>query len=126
VVNAYNLIDGIDGLAGGVAAIAGATLSFGFFMARDIVFGVLGMLMAVVAVGYLFHNFHPANIFMGDTGSLVIGFMLAVLAVRFIGLAGAHSFDAFFCNVAVIIPIAALSIPLYETIRVFGRRLLRG
>lgn len=126
VVNAYNLIDGIDGLAGGVAAIAGATLSFGFFMAGDIVFGVLGMLMAVVAIGYLFHNFHPANIFMGDTGSLVFGFILAVMAVRFISLAGAHSFDAFFGNSSVIIPIAALSIPLYDTISVFGRRMMRG
>ena len=74
VVNAYNLIDGIDGLACGVTAIAGATLYFGFCMAGDIVFGVLGMLLAVVAIGYLFHNFHPANIIMGDTGSLVFGF----------------------------------------------------
>lgn len=119
VLNAYNLIDGIDGLAG-------VTLSFGFFMAGDMVFGVLGMLMSVVAVGYLFHNFHPANIFMGDTGSLVFGFILAVMAVRFISLAGAHSFDAFFGNSSVIIPIAALSIPLYDTIRVFGRRMMRG
>ena len=52
--------------------------------------------------------------------------MLPVLAVRFIGLAGAHSFDAFFGNAAVMIPMAALSIPLYDTNRVFGSRILRG
>lgn len=126
VVNAFNLIDGIDGLAGGVAAIAGATLSFGFFLAGDMVFGILALLLAVVAVGYLMHNFHPASIFMGDTGSLVYGFILAVLAVRFIGLAETNSFNTFFGNSAVIIPIAALAIPLYDTIRVFGRRIFRG
>ena len=64
-------------------------------MAGDVIFGVIDMPMAVVAIGYLFHNFHPANIFMGDTGSFVFGFILAVMAVRFISLTRAHSFYAF-------------------------------
>lgn len=126
VINAYNLIDGIDGLAGGVAAIASATFSIGFFYAGDLVFGIMSLTLMITSIGYLFHNFHPANIFMGDTGSLVVGFLLSVFAIRFISLNELPAFHEIFGNASVVIPIAALSIPLYDTLRVFARRIARG
>lgn len=126
VINSFNLIDGIDGLAGGVSAIASVIFSVGFFIAGDITFGFLSLSMAVISMGYLLHNFHPAKIFMGDTGSLVVGFLLAVFAIRFISLNGNPAFFETFGHNSVVIPIAALSIPLYDTIRVFARRIHRG
>ncbi|MBO6523643.1 MAG: undecaprenyl/decaprenyl-phosphate alpha-N-acetylglucosaminyl 1-phosphate transferase [Balneolaceae bacterium] len=126
VINAYNLIDGIDGLAAGVATIASITFSIGFFYVGDTVFAYMALVLAVTCVGYLLHNFHPASIFMGDTGSLVIGFILSVLAIKFISLNQFSEFYQNFGNSSVIVPIAVLSIPLYDTLRVFTRRIARG
>ncbi len=127
IINSFNLIDGIDGLAGGISAISAGIFSVGFFIATDFVYSFIGLILSIVSIGYLKHNRHPAKIFMGDTGSLVIGFVLSILTVRFIGLSNfSDNFNAILGQSSVIIPIAALSIPLYDTLRVFGRRLARG
>ena len=87
----------------------------------------MSFILSIVSIGYLRHNRHPAKIFMGDTGSLVIGFVLSIIAIRFIGLSTVSGeFQNTLGTSSVIIPIAALSIPLYDTLRVFARRIARG
>ncbi|MCC5913738.1 MAG: undecaprenyl/decaprenyl-phosphate alpha-N-acetylglucosaminyl 1-phosphate transferase [Balneolaceae bacterium] len=126
IMNAYNLIDGIDGLAGGIGAIASLFFAVGFFAAGAHSLGVLALITAVSLGAFLVHNFNPARIFMGDTGSLVVGFLLAFMAVNFVQLHEAVGFTAIFGNGAAVLPVAFLAIPLYDTLTVFYKRMSRG
>jgi UDP-GlcNAc:undecaprenyl-phosphate/decaprenyl-phosphate GlcNAc-1-phosphate transferase len=114
ITNAINLIDGLDGLAAGVSTIALITLAvMAGFMDNFFVVAVAAILAASCA-GFLVFNFHPAKIFMGDTGSLFLGFMISVLA-----LTG-------FKNVTVIslvIPIIILGVPISDTFFAIVRRI---
>ncbi len=117
VSNAFNLIDGLDGLAGGVALFALTAL---FIVA--ILFGHTGaavttVLLAGATIGFLRYNFPPATIFLGDSGSLFVGFMLAGL-----GLVSAQKTPG---NVSIIIPIVALGLPILDTALTIVRRFLR-
>lgn len=116
VTNAINLIDGLDGLAGGVAAIISAS-----FLAYAILQGNPGtvILMASLAgacIGFLRHNWEPARIFMGDSGSLTLGFLLAATAV--------HSSIKAPATVAILVPILALGVPVMDTLLVMAVRFL--
>ena len=126
VVNAYNLIDGVDGLAGGIGVIASLFFGIGFFVAGQYAMAMLSAVVAACLAGYLLHNFHPASIFMGDTGSLIIGFLLAVQAIQFVGLNEIPAFVEVFGPVSSVMPVAILMIPLYDTLRVFILRAKRG
>ena len=126
VVNAYNLIDGVDGLAGGIGVIASLFFGIGFFVAGDYAMGMLSAVVVAALAGYLLHNFHPASIFMGDTGSLIIGFLLAVQAIQFVGLNESVAFTTAFGPISSVMPVAILMIPLYDTLRVFILRAKRG
>ena len=126
VVNAYNLIDGVDGLAGGIGVIASLFFGIGFFVAGQYAMAMLSAVVAASLAGYLLHNFHPASIFMGDTGSLIIGFLLAVQAIQFVGLNEIPAFVEVFGPVSSVMPVAILMIPLYDTLRVFILRAKRG
>lgn len=125
VMNAYNLIDGIDGLAGGVGAIASVFFGIGFYIAGVPEMAAMSFILATSLVGFLVYNFKPAKIFMGDTGSLIVGFLLSVLAVQFIGLNDSPSYVAWFSWSSPVVPVAILIVPLYDTIRVFYRRAKR-
>ncbi|MEK4384826.1 MraY family glycosyltransferase [Solibacillus sp. FSL W7-1464] len=117
ITNAINLIDGLDGLAAGVSTIALMTLAvMAMLMGNGIVIA-LAAILAAATIGFLFFNFHPAKIFMGDTGALFLGFMISVLA-----LLG-------FKNVAVIsfvIPVIMLGVPISDTFFAIVRRLRSG
>ena len=117
ITNAINLIDGLDGLAAGVSTIALITLAImAMIMGNGIVIAMASIL-AAATIGFLFFNFHPAKIFMGDTGALFLGFMIAVLS-----LLG-------FKNVAVIsfvIPVIMLGVPISDTFFAIVRRLREG
>lgn len=126
VVNAYNLIDGVDGLAGGVGVISSLFFGIGFFVAGEYAFAMLSAVVAASLAGYLFHNFHPASIFMGDTGSLIIGFLLAVQAIQFVELNESVAFTSAFGPISSVMPVAILMIPLFDTLRVFILRAKRG
>ena len=126
VVNAYNLIDGVDGLAGGIGVIASLFFGIGFFVAGDYAMAMLSAVVVAALAGYLLHNFHPASIFMGDTGSLIIGFLLAVQAIQFVGLNESVAFTTAFGPISSVMPVAILMIPLYDTLRVFILRAKRG
>ncbi|MBO2534246.1 MULTISPECIES: glycosyltransferase family 4 protein [Rummeliibacillus] len=115
ITNAINLIDGLDGLAAGVSTIALITLATMAFIMSNVFVLVMALILAASTCGFLFYNFHPAKIFMGDTGALFLGFMISVLA-----LLG-------FKNVAfvsLVIPIVMLGVPISDTFFAIVRRLL--
>jgi UDP-GlcNAc:undecaprenyl-phosphate/decaprenyl-phosphate GlcNAc-1-phosphate transferase len=119
IVNAINLIDGLDGLAAGTSSIYFLTISIiAFFLNRlnglDI---TLCLIMLGATLGFLVYNFHPASIFMGDTGSTFLGFMIAIIAL--LGYKGATVTSLF-------VPILILFLPIMDTILAIFRRLIRG
>lgn len=118
VVNAMNLIDGIDGLAGGVALVAvGSTFAVAA-LAGDPLMMLFTATLAGAVLGFLRYNFNPASIFMGDTGSMFLGFVLAATSLN----ASQKSATA----VALLAPVVALGLPIGDTLLAMGRRLLRG
>jgi UDP-GlcNAc:undecaprenyl-phosphate/decaprenyl-phosphate GlcNAc-1-phosphate transferase len=134
MVNAMNLIDGLDGLAAGVAAIA-ATAFFLFAIASE-PSGIGGSvptsatLVAAIVVGmslgFLIHNWHPASIFMGDTGSLLLGLLLGAAGVSYVGRTTAPSSVDFFGSVPLLVPALVLAIPFLDSAFAILRRALAG
>ena len=114
VTNALNLLDGLDGLAAGVGAIIGATLTVIAWQAGQ-PFGVcLGLALVGALLGFLPHNFAPARIFLGDTGSLFIGFTLALLALE-----GYRRISL----ITFLGPLLALALPILDTVLSIVRRM---
>ena len=116
VTNAINLIDGLDGLAGGVVAIVATGLLIYSVVLGNPLAVVLMAAMAGACVGFLRHNWAPAKIFMGDSGSLTLGFLLAALSVQSTLKAPAA--------VAILVPILALGLPVIDTLAVMFVRFL--
>ncbi len=118
IINAFNLIDGLDGLAGGVALIAvGTNLVIGLER-QEPTMVLIGAVLAGAISGFLFYNFNPASIFMGDTGSMFLGFVLSTLTIK----VNQKSTAA----VSILIPIVALGLPIFDTALAFVRRAARG
>lgn len=118
ITNAYNLVDGMDGLATGMGMIAFAAIgAAAWYLGHGEVLVAASLMLGALA-GFLPHNFSPARIFMGDSGSLFIGFALAVLSVQG-SMKGTTA-------VLVVVPLFALAIPLLDTAAAMLRRWLRG
>lgn len=125
IINAYNLIDGVDGLAGGLGFIASAVFGVLFFLYGDLLMAVLSFSLCGALLGFLIFNFHPAKIFMGDTGTMTVGFILAVLSLRFVELAkGMQVPELFTSRSAPVMVLAILIIPIVDTLRVFTLRIM--
>lgn len=124
VTNAYNLIDGIDGLAGGLGVIGSLAFGFAFLEYRQLDFAILSFCISGALVGFLYYNFHPAKIFMGDTGSLLIGFILSSLAINLLAINETSHAGILLISPAFIASI--LFVPVYDIFRVFVIRLLNG
>ncbi len=117
IINAFNLMDGLDGLAGGISAIAlSAFLILGYLAGNYLIIALCAALLGSV-LGFLKYNIHPARIFMGDTGSLLVGFIIAFLAVLLTQSPGAP--------VQPFIPFVILGLPIADTIRVMVSRMLQ-
>jgi len=125
LTNAYNLIDGVDGLAAGVAVIISSAFAVWFFSAGYPAHGMLCLALGGAHVGFLLYNFAPAKIFMGDTGSLVTGFVISVVAVEAIRI-GVSDVTAPLHASMPVFAMAVLSIPLYDTLRVYAIRIKEG
>ena len=118
LTNTVNLIDGLDGLAAGVASIASFTIMLVALEQNFTLVAVLTAALAGAAVGFLKYNFNPAKIFMGDTGSMFLGFMLAGISVT-----GAVKSVA---TIALVVPIFALGLPILDTTFAIVRRVRGG
>ncbi|HVS63071.1 MAG TPA: MraY family glycosyltransferase [Thermoanaerobaculia bacterium] len=117
VINAINLIDGLDGLAGGVVAIISASFLAYAILLKDPATMILMGATAGSCLGFLPHNWAPARIFMGDSGALTLGFLLAGASVQ--------SFTKTQAFVAILVPILALGVPMFDTLLVMLVRFLR-
>jgi UDP-N-acetylmuramyl pentapeptide phosphotransferase/UDP-N-acetylglucosamine-1-phosphate transferase len=125
IVNAFNLIDGVDGLAGSLGVLTTLVLGTYFFMAAMPAYSLLAFAMTGSLLAFLVFNFNPAKIFMGDSGSLLLGLINSILVIKFIAVADAPG-TAFPIHSGVAIGIATLIIPLLDTLRVFSIRLSKG
>ena len=123
ITNSFNLIDGVDGLAGSLGVLT--TLVFGtyFFIAGQLAYAVMAFALAGSIIAFLIYNFSPAKIFMGDTGSLLLGLINSILVIKFINIAG-NPVAAFGLEASPAIGFAILMIPLFDTLRVFALRIL--
>lgn len=109
ITNAINLIDGLDGLAAGISSIYFLTIAIIAFILNRIggLDVIISLIMLGSTLGFLFHNFPPAKIFMGDSGSLFLGFMISVIALL------GYKVTTF---TSLIVPIVILAIPIFDTI----------
>ncbi|MGC4101567.1 glycosyltransferase family 4 protein [Ferruginibacter sp.] len=124
ITNSFNLIDGVDGLAGSLGVLT--TLVFGiyFFYAGQLTYAVMALALTGSIVAFLIYNFSPAKIFMGDTGSLLLGLVNSILVIKFINVAGNPAANKFALEASPAIGFAILMIPLFDTLRVFTLRIL--
>ena len=126
VINSFNLIDGVDGLAGGVGCIASVAFGIWFLLAGSTVDAIIAFSLAGALLGFLRFNFYPANIFMGDSGSLTVGLIICVLAIRVIEFDFSLVPEEMKHISKPIFAMAVLSYPLVDTLRIFTYRLIKG
>lgn len=117
VMNAFNLTDGMDGLAAGISVIAGAVLFVAGYQFHNGQVMFLSALLAAGCLAFLRYNFYPARIFMGDTGSLFIGYSIAGIAI-----AGSGQLKGI-TAMTIVVPLITLFIPLFDTFHAIGRRI---
>lgn len=124
VTNAFNLIDGIDGLAGGLGFMSLMMLGLFLGLGGDNTSAVIAFALAGALLGFLYYNFNPARIFMGDTGSLLLGFVVSVLSIRLMQLNIGQK-QVLLPHVPVF-TLGIVLIPVFDTMRVFSLRMWRG
>jgi UDP-GlcNAc:undecaprenyl-phosphate GlcNAc-1-phosphate transferase len=118
ITNAVNLIDGLDGLAAGLATIAAVTLAIVGYSQGQYLMVTLALMLAASTLGFLRYNFYPAQIFMGDSGSMFLGFNLSALAIM--------GFVKSITIISVFVPILILGIPIFDTLFAIIRRYFNG
>lgn len=123
ITNAFNLIDGVDGLAGSLGIFCTIIFGIYFYLSGFQDYAVLAFSLAGGLLAFLIYNFSPAKIFMGDTGSLIIGTVISILAIKFINVAGDPQ-SPVPLNSSPAIAFALLIVPLFDTLRVFTLRIL--
>ncbi len=119
ITNAMNLLDNMDGLSGGIAMIAAVFFTLLSSLSGQYLVGALAAALAGACAGFLFYNWNPAHIFMGDTGSLFLGFLLAAVGIKL-------RFPSNSNTVTWLIPVLVLALPVFDTTLVFASRLRRG
>ena len=119
LTNSLNLLDNMDGLSGGVAAVGAAFFMVMAAVSKQTYVGALSAALLGAALGFLIYNFNPASIFMGDTGSLFLGYMLAAIGIKL-------RFPDNVTFVTWMVPIMVMGVPIFDTTLVFISRLRRG
>ena len=127
ITNSFNLIDGIDCLAGSVGILAASIFGAWYFSAGQTQYVVLSASLVGSLLAFLHYNRTPAKIFMGDTGSLMVGIVLSILAIKFIEMNRVIPLDGINKIRGIpVVTIGILIIPLFDTLRVFTIRMLQG
>lgn len=123
--NSFNLIDGLDGLAGSVALIISSFFSIWFYLNESYYLSIISGATAGALIGFLYYNWKPAKIFMGDTGALSLGFLFSVLAIIFVNQDFGIDITWYKYNAPVATMIAILIVPLFDTVRIIVVRLVK-
>lgn len=127
ITNSFNLIDGLDGLAGSIASVSLLTFGIWFFLIGDTTFGVIAFSMLGAILAFLIFNWEPSEVFMGDTGALVIGMFLAIMVIHFMNANYALPTDnPFKFNATIGAGACIIMIPLVDTLRIVILRLSKG
>jgi UDP-N-acetylmuramyl pentapeptide phosphotransferase/UDP-N-acetylglucosamine-1-phosphate transferase len=126
IVNAYNLIDGIDGLAAGIGLISSLALGFILAYSENVPLALLSFVLSGALLAFLIFNFSPARIFMGDSGSLIIGAIISILVINAINIPITKLPEVLKNSNLPILVISILVYPLTDTIRAFTIRAFRG
>lgn len=125
ITNGLNLIDGINGLAGGVGSLICVSFGTFFFVNGNYDWAIIAFSMVGALIGFLRFNVFLGRIFMGDTGSIILGYIVSALTIKFL-VDGNDSEIFFSVNCPPVVAFAALIIPLFDTLRVFTLRLFQG
>jgi len=126
IINAFNLIDGVNGLAGSVALLTSIILGFWFYKIDRIELAIVAFSTAGSIIAFLKYNFSPASIFMGDTGSLLLGLVSAILAIKFIDINASLINSSYHISSGTVFVIAIMILPIFDTIRIMILRILNG
>jgi UDP-N-acetylmuramyl pentapeptide phosphotransferase/UDP-N-acetylglucosamine-1-phosphate transferase len=125
ITNSFNLIDGVDGLAGSLGLLTSLVFGIYFLVVDQLMFATMAFALSGSLIGFLIYNFSPAKIFMGDTGSLLIGLLNSIFVIKFISIASDPVLNTPFpLQSAPAIGFAVLIVPLFDTLRVFSLRIL--
>jgi len=124
IINAFNFIDGIDGLAASIGFMSLITIGIFLTIGNDRSFALIAFALAGSIFGFLFFNMNPAKIFMGDTGSLVVGFILSILCTKFIQ--GNGNAAQPIIKAAPVFALGMVLIPVFDAVRVFSLRIWNG
>lgn len=125
VINSFNLIDGVDGLAASLGILTMSVFGAYFFAIDYQAYALMAFALAGSLVAFLIFNHQPAKIFMGDSGSLMIGLINSILVIKFINVSNSP-FVAVPVQSAVAVGFAILLVPMLDTLRVFSTRIIRG
>ncbi len=127
IINAFNLIDGINGLSASISALTSITLGYWFLMVDSVELAIVAFALAGSVIAFLKFNITPAKIFMGDTGSLLCGLVASILAIKFIELHKELPSDSIYAfKAAPAVAFGIMILPLYDTLRVFVMRSIKG
>ena len=123
ITNSFNLIDGVDGLAGSLGLLTSIIFGIYFYLTGQVLYTIMAISLAGSLVAFLIYNFNPAKIFMGDTGSLLIGIVNSIFVIKFISVASDPS-SAFPLQSAPALGFSILLVPLFDTLRVVSHRVI--
>ncbi len=126
IINSYNLVDGINGLCSSLVIVAMSLLGCWFYMLGFYEFSTFAFIVCGATLAFLKYNVTPARIFMGDTGSLVLGTVCAILMIQFLEINMAITGHPLTFDSPIIIAIGVMIIPIYDTLRVFAIRIAEG
>jgi len=123
ITNSFNLIDGVDGLAGSLGILTSTAFGIYFYVTGNILYTIMAASLGGSLIAFLIYNYNPAKIFMGDTGSLLIGLINSIFVIKFISVASAPS-SVLPLSSAPALGFSILIVPLFDTLRVVSHRIL--
>jgi UDP-GlcNAc:undecaprenyl-phosphate/decaprenyl-phosphate GlcNAc-1-phosphate transferase len=126
IINAFNLIDGINGLSGSLATMISLSMGTWFFLIDRTDLAIIAYSLAGACIAFLRYNITPARIFMGDTGSMLIGIVSAILVIEFIEIHSEIQGSPYAFKAVPAVAFGILILPLFDTLRVFIVRIFRG